>query len=206
MLIYYFINKNGFSNCYIIANERTKETIIIDPSDITEDIINTLESNSFHLSSVLVTHNHKTHIQGIKILTKIYSPKIFGADWEIEGKRTIFLAGEGKIKTAGLTVHYMLVSGHSSDSMIYKIGNALFIGDVLSAGKIGSTNSSYSKYELCTNITQKILSQQDNTIMFPGHGPPTTVESEKQFNYIAEAHSDKKDLYLKRNNGGGYSN
>lgn len=197
MLIYYFINKKGFSNCYIVVNERTKEAIIIDPSKITEDIITTLENNSFYLSSVLITHNHKTHIQGIKSLIKIYSPKIFGANWEIEGKRAIFLAGDGKIKIAGFTVHYMLVSGHSSDSMIYKIGNVLFIGDVLSAGKIGSTNSAYANYTLCTNITQKIFSQQDNTIILPGHGPPTTVESEKQFNYKSEVNSNKKDLYLK---------
>ena len=194
MKIYYFMNPNRFANCYIVANEKTKDAIIIDPSTITESIINQLERNSYKLSYVLVTHNHESHVQGIKTLIKIYSPKILGADWEIAGKQTSVITGDGKIKIAGFTVYYMSVPGHSSDSMVYKIGNVIFTGDVLSAGKIGSTNSSYANHLLRTNISQKIFSQQDNTVIFPGHGPPTSVAAEKLVKYEEEFHKSQNIL------------
>ena len=65
--------------------------------------------------------------------------------------------------------------------MIYKIGNVLFTGDSLSAGKIGSTNSSYSDFVLRRNIEQKILSENDATVIMPGHGPPTCIGAERMF-------------------------
>ncbi len=182
MKIYYHLNPSGFSNCYVVANEKTREAIIIDPGEINEEIIEQIEVNGLNLSSVLITHNHGSHVLGLKTMLKIYSPKIYGADWEIAGKETIVLNGDGKIRIAGMTVHYMTLPGHTSDSMVFKIGNVLFTGDTISAGKIGSTNSSYSGHVLRRNIKEKILSQQENTVIMPGHGPPTSVGAEKNFN------------------------
>ena len=94
----------------------------------------------------------------------------------------IILSGDGKIRIAKMIVHYMSMPGHTSDSVVYGIGNILFTGDVISAGAIGSTNSSYSDYILKSNIQEKIYSQQDGTVLMPGHGPPTTLGAVKAFN------------------------
>lgn len=182
MKIYFHLNPTGFSNCYIVANEKTNEAIIIDPGIITASIIEQIESNCLKLVAVLVTHNHGSHVHGLKTLTKIYTPKIYGADWEIAGKETNVIAGSGKIRIAGMSVQYITLPGHTADSMVYKIGNVFFTGDSISAGKIGSTNSSYSSHILRLNLNEKILSQQENTVIFPGHGPPTTVGAERRFN------------------------
>lgn len=182
MKIYYHVNPQGFSNTYIITNEKSKEAIIIDPGQMNEEIIAQIESNGLKLTSVLITHNHPNHVNGLKTMLKIYSPKIYGADWEIAGKETTVLNGDGKMRLAGMTVHYMTLPGHTADSMIYKIGNVLFTGDTISAGEIGSTNSSYSSHILRRNINEKILSQQENTVIMPGHGPPTSVVAERNFN------------------------
>ena len=182
MKIYFHLNFGGYSNCYVIANENTKQAIIIDPSQLTEAIINQIEENKLELVAVLITHNHGNHVNGLKTLMKIYSPKIYGADWEILGRQTSIVSGDGKIRIAGLSVTYMTLPGYTADSMVYKIGNAIFTGDTLSAGKLGSTNSQYSSHILRRNIEEKILSQQDDTILLPGHGPPTTVGAEKRFN------------------------
>jgi hydroxyacylglutathione hydrolase len=180
--IYFHLNLGGFSNCYVVVNEQTKEAIIIDPGQITEDIIVKLEDEKYALAGVFITHNHGSHVHGLKTLCKIYTPQIYAADWEVAGSRTNVITGDGKVKVAGLTVRYMALPGHTSDSMVYKIGNVLFTGDTISAGKTGSTNSSYSDYILRTNIERKILSQQDSTVIMPGHGPPTSVGAEKLFN------------------------
>jgi len=86
MKIYYHLNPEGFSNTYVIANEKTKDVIIIDPGAMNEEIIEQIEANEFKLTSVLITHNHGSHVNGLKTLLKIYSPRIYGADWGIAGK------------------------------------------------------------------------------------------------------------------------
>ena len=191
MKIYFHLNIGGFSNTYIIANEKTNQAILIDPGKVTEEIIKKIEENNLKLEAILITHNHGSHIHGLKTLLKIYTPEIYGADLEIAGNKSSVITGDGTLKIAGLLVKYMNLPGHSSDSMVYQIGNAIFTGDTISAGKLGSTNSSYSKHLLKRNVEDKILSQQENTILFPGHGPPTTIAAEINFN--SDIISDKKE-------------
>ena len=182
MKVYFHLNPMGFSNCYLVVNEKSKEVILIDPGKVTEEIITQLEGNQYKLTAILITHNNGSHAQGLKTLTKIYSPKIYGADWDIAGNATNVITGDGKIRISGLSVRYIMLPGHTTDSIVYKIENVLFVGDSISAGLLGSTNSSYSSQILRTNIAEKIFSQQDTTVILPGHGPPTTVGAEKLFN------------------------
>ncbi len=182
MKVYFHLNVAGFSNCYIVANEKTNEAIIIDPGKITDEIISNIENMNLKLVAVLITHNHGSHVHGLQTLRKIYNPKIYAADWEVAGNDTTVLSGDGKLRIAKMIVHYMSMPGHTSDSVVYGIGDILFTGDVISAGSIGSTNSSYSEYILKSNIQEKIFSQQDGVILMPGHGPPTTLGAVKTFN------------------------
>lgn len=175
MKVYYHHNIGGFSNCYIIVNEKTQEAIIIDPGKITDEIISQIEVNKLSVSGILITHNHGSHVHGLKTLQKIYSPKIYAADWEVAGDDTTVLSNDGTVKIARLPVRYMTVPGHTSDSMVYQIENMLFTGDVLGAGNIGSTNSSYSKFILESNIKNKIFTMENETVIMPGHGPLSTL-------------------------------
>lgn len=182
MKLYFHLNIEGFSNCYLIVNEFTKEAVIVDPGIITAQIIDNIERNNCKLSGVLVTHNHGSHVHGLKTLQKIYSPQVFAADPEVDGSRTVVLIDEGIIQVAGMTVEYISLPEHTTDSMVYKVGNVIFTGDVISTGRIGSTVNTFSKKILIQNIKQKILSQQDDTVLMPGHGPLTTVCAERMFN------------------------
>ena len=76
MKIYFHLNIGGFSNCYIIENEFTKEAIVIDPGKITDDIIKRIEDESYKLTGVFITHNHGSHVHGLKTLRKIYTPAV----------------------------------------------------------------------------------------------------------------------------------
>lgn len=182
MKVYFHLNAGGFSNCYVVVNEKTSEALIVDPGKISDDLIAQIEDKHLNLVGVLLTHNHGSHVHGLKTLQKIYSPQIFAADWEVAKNETTVLRGDGKLTIASMIVKYMSVPGHTSDSIVYGIGNILFTGDVLSAGELGSTNSSYSDFILRSNIEKKIYSQQDSTVLMPGHGPPTTLEAVKAFN------------------------
>ncbi|MEE1000045.1 MAG: MBL fold metallo-hydrolase [Treponemataceae bacterium] len=182
MKIYYHVNLEGYSNCYIITNPELKEAIIVDPGKITKEIVQNIENEQYNLVAVLITHNHGSHTDGLSTIRKIYNPRIYAADSQAAGEDTIVLKGDGIFKIADFTIGYLSVPGHSTDSMCYKIGNVIFTGDTLSAGKIGSTNNSYAKKTLIANVQTKIFSQQECTTLLPGHGPPTSIEAEKFFN------------------------
>ena len=179
MKIYFHINEGGFSNCYLVVKEISNQAIIIDPGKITKEIIARIEDNHLNLAAVLITHNHGSHADGLKTLRKIYSPKVFAADWTVAANDTTVITGDGTTQIEGMQVSYLSIPGHTADSVVYSIGSILFTGDVLLSGEIGKTNSSYSEYILRSNIEHKIFSQLDSTILMPGHGPPTTLGAAK---------------------------
>lgn len=182
MKIYFHLNISGFSNCYLIVNEITKEAIIVDPGKITGPMIDQIEKDRYALKAVLVTHNHGSHVNGLQTLLKIYNPEIFAADLGTAAKHAHVLKDDGTLSAAGLQIQYVSLPGHTADSMIYKIGQAVFTGDTISAGKMGSTDNRYQEKTLRDNIKSKIFTLPDETILLPGHGPITTVGTEKQFN------------------------
>ena len=184
MKIYFHLSLEEFTNCYVVVNDESekKEAIIVDPGVITNDMIKQIEAGPYRLSAVLITHNHFNHVKGLRTLNKIYSPVIYAADYEITGSKTYVLKGDGKINIAGLNVEYFSIPGHTADGMVYKIGAVLFTGDTITSGITGETASHYSKKLMEDKIKEKIFSQTDETVIMPGHGPPTTVQSEKRFN------------------------
>lgn len=181
MKIYLHLDIETFSNCYLVVNENSMEAVIIDPCKVSNEIISQLENGPYTLKGILVTHNHSSHTSGISTLKKIYDVQVFAADAEVCGEENL-LKGDGEIKIAGLVISHYSVPGHSSDSIVYKIGNALFTGDVISAGKIGSSSCNYTHTRLCSGIKSKIFTMSNANLIFPGHGPLTSVGAEKLFN------------------------
>jgi glyoxylase-like metal-dependent hydrolase (beta-lactamase superfamily II) len=120
--------------------------------------------------------------QSIPAIQKIYGTVIYAADYDVAKNATSVLRDEGSLHVAGMDVAFTSVPGHSLDSMVYKIGHVIFTGDVLSAGHLGSTVSNYSKRTLVANIERKIFCHTDSTVLFPAHGPPTSIGAEKLFN------------------------
>ena len=179
MKIYFHLNEGGFSNCYLVVDEISNQAIIIDPGKITKEIIARIEDNHLNLAAVLITHNHGSHADGLRTLRKIYSPKVFAADWAVAANDTTVITCDGTTEIEGIQVSYLTIPGHTSDSVVYGIGSILFTGDVLLSGEIGKTNSSYSEYILRSNIEHKIFSQLESTILMPGHGPPSTLGAAK---------------------------
>ncbi len=184
MKIYYHLSRENFTNSYLVVNDSpdVMEALIVDPSTITTELISQIEDGGYKLTGVLVTHNHKNHVSALNTLRKIYTPTVYAADYELSGAWSTVLGGEGVISVAGLSISYFALPGHSSDSMVYRIENVFFTGDSLFAGTIGSTSSKYAERTLRNNINTKILSQNDNCVIMPGHGSPTTVGAEKLYN------------------------
>lgn len=182
MKIYLHMNLESFSNCYFVVNELSKEALIIDPGKINGRMINQLEDGGLTLRAVLITHHHKGHTMGLLTLGKIYNVNVFAADSGVASSSGCVIKGDGTLALAGMIVSYYSIPGHSSDSMVFKIGNVIFTGDTLQAGIIGSTNNIYAKKTLRNGIRSKLLIMSNDTVIMPGHGPLSTIGVEKVFN------------------------
>ncbi|MBP3365537.1 MAG: MBL fold metallo-hydrolase [Treponema sp.] len=184
MKVYVHLCFDGFTNSYTVLNDNpdVMEAVILDPGKVDADTISLIETGGYSLAAVLITHNHKNHLKGLQTLKKIYAPTVYSADSETYGMNRSILNGDGTIRVAGLNVDFFSVPGHSPDSMVYKIEDMLFTGDTVLSGLTGSTSSSYSQKLLCRKIREKLFSLPGRTVVFPGHGAPSTIESERQFN------------------------
>ncbi|GMO40078.1 MAG: hypothetical protein Ta2B_19920 [Termitinemataceae bacterium] len=198
MNIFHHYSIPSFSNCYTLGEDNVttnsnphskmgqtsiiKEAIIIDPGSIDSGLINFIESDHYQLLAVLLTHSHANHTNGIRTLKRIYDFEIYAANQMVQDCKANFVK-DGDIFDVG-SFHIQVIStpGHSIDSVVYKIGNILFTGDALSAGKMGRTDSSYGAVRQISMVQNKVFTLHGNLMVFPGHGPPTSLEIERKFN------------------------
>lgn len=194
MRIYQHFSAVGFCNTYLIGKEDGSDAILIDPGQVDNDLITLIESHHFNIRTVLLTHRHESHSKGVKTLLKIYNPNIFAFASSVYDFPVIALEDrmynkltlkelEFKFDCNGIEVEAIHLPGHCIDSIVWKMDHALFTGDTLLAGKIGSTPGYMERSLLVNSINTKLMSLNDNFLVFPGHGAPTTILCEKLFNH-----------------------
>ena len=177
----------GFSNCYILGTDyvdsaKPNTAIIVDPGSIENIMLENIENNNFDLKAVLVTHDHLSHVRGLRTLKRIYNAEVFAVNQNIMDHKTTMVKDGDKINIAGFSIEVISIPGHSSDSVVYRIGELLFTGDVLTAGLAGSTASAYGAATQMDKLRSRLLSLPGDYVVLPGHGPPSTLEAERRFN------------------------
>jgi glyoxylase-like metal-dependent hydrolase (beta-lactamase superfamily II) len=182
MKVFFHYSLYGFSNVYLVGNDDTRDALVIDPAEITANLVSFIEHNGYRVRAALATHNHAHHVRGLSTLLKIWDADVYASGATVEGVATRRISDGERLSICGLDVEAISVPGHSSDSLCFKIGRIIFSGDVLSAGLIGSTLSSYGYRLLTESIRAKLFRLSDDHIVFPGHGPPTTIGAEKTHN------------------------
>ena len=120
---------------------------------------------------------------GLGKYQKIYPCPVYAYRSSIMGLETRRLDEEQDLDIEGMRVGVMRVVGHSDDSLVYVIGNAIFTGDTLAAGRVSSTTSMSRKATLIAGIRSRLMCLDDNMLVFPGHGCPTKIRIEKMFNH-----------------------
>jgi glyoxylase-like metal-dependent hydrolase (beta-lactamase superfamily II) len=97
----------------------------------------------------------------------------------IEDRPCLIVNDRQTLKICEIDVEVLGLPGHTPDSVAYRVDRFVFTGDSLSAGMIGRTFSAYGTRQLLLNLWQKVLSLTDDTVILPGHGPPSTVKAER---------------------------
>jgi len=171
-------------NCYVAMQLRARSALVVDPGGEVPQIQNVLQQEGLTLVGILITHGHHDHTNGVAALQKATGAPVYahvadaGPLWHAEPLEK--LADTKEMQIDGFTVRAVPVPGHTAGSTTYVIGNAAFVGDTLFAGSIGRCALDYRA--MLRAIRQHILSLPPETVLFPGHGPATTVGQERTHN------------------------
>lgn len=196
-------------NTYLIYDPESRNCIVVDPgmSNPEEEkaITDFIEKNGLTLTHIINTHLHIDHVVGVPFLKKRYDVPVvahkadsflgerlseqalmFGLPFKTEALEISEFMEDGDIIPVGNgALEVISVPGHSKGSVaLYdKEDGFLISGDALFQGSIGRTDLPGGNYpELIQSITDRLLSLPDETVVYPGHGPATTIGEEKRSN------------------------
>jgi len=190
------------TNCYVVRTERgAAEAVVVDPSGDAATIRLELAGLGAACAGILVTHSHWDHILGLADLAEGTGVKVYGPEGEsdvLENPNSYFaglgvslrgwtpdvlLSGGETIEVAGISFDVLAVPGHSPGHLAYHAGGALFSGDVLFAGSVGRTDLPRGDWdELLASIRSLADRCPPETVVYPGHGPATTIGAELERN------------------------
>ena len=170
-----FVTKSHESNLYVIACGKTREAALIDAGTFDPQVVDYVKAEGLKVRLLLLTHSHWDHTDGLMDYTQAFRCQALSFNEMHDGHM---------LKLGTLSLKILHTTGHTDDSISILVENAgvLFTGDALFAGSIGGTSSARQKAEELENIKKKILTLPEQTIIYSGHGPATSVAVEKKFN------------------------
>ena len=183
------------TNCYIVKDE--KACAIIDPGASGEALADWLEQEGLQPKFVLLTHGHYDHVGGVESLRDRFAGLpvyVHEADTRLtpdlsHGLQWTNFYGEGDVLTMGkLSFRVLHTSGHTPGSVCLLCGDALFCGDTLFAGSCGRVDFPGGSWTEMLYSLGRLSKLEDHLQVLPGHGEPSTIQAERQYNpYMKEA-------------------
>lgn len=193
-------NTDLYTNMYVVADEKSKEGILIDAGAGIDKIVKFIENAQIKLKYVILTHCHVDHIAGLRDLRREYprieiiineadktgisdssinACEILGFDNNFPDADTTVKDGD-TVKFGDIEAKIIHTPGHTAGSMCILINDALFSGDTIFKGTRGRTDlKTGSEREILWSIKDKLLVLPENTIVYPGHGATTIIKDEK---------------------------
>ena len=169
------------TNCYVVACADSKEAIVIDPGGDAPKIVGQL--HGLLVRWICFTHAHPGHTgakEDVKAATQAPTAMHL-ADATAQLKSADrYLAGGDTLPFGAFTLEVLPTPGHTPGGLCFRVGNHVFTGDTLTAGKIGRVDlPGSSPPQMLLSLHGQLLTLPDNTVVYPGHGPNTSIGAER---------------------------
>jgi glyoxylase-like metal-dependent hydrolase (beta-lactamase superfamily II) len=170
------------SNGYVFFLDGGKRAALVDPAGIARNLLRVLRDGQYHLEYILITHKHSDHCDATAdVAAQFPNAKIVmhGADAHAIGplSRTALHVKDGEELPFGdVRIRMLHTPGHTDGSSSYLFKSTVFTGDTLFAGSVGGAYGDSSTYEdILNSVRSKLFTLPEDTVVMPGHGPPTRV-------------------------------
>jgi hydroxyacylglutathione hydrolase len=171
------------NNAYVIADERSKEAILVDMPAQSEQALAVIRENGYRIKTVLLTHSHRDHWTDSSLVkSSIEAPVIaHEAERPVLGDVMDAAVEDGQEITVGpYVLHAIHTPGHTPGSTCYLVQRYLISGDTLFPGGPGRTNSPADLRQSIDSITSRLLTLPDETEVLPGHGDDGVIGDSKR--------------------------
>jgi len=204
MLLNTVVVTEFMTNCYIVGDDSTREAVVIDPGGEAEKILREVEKMGVTVTAVVNTHAHVDHIGALKdvkdalgvsvmlhpgelpvLKSASRMARLFGVTIDDPPEPDRLLKEGDEIAVGGMSLKVLETPGHSPGgiSLVTSDGKVCFAGDSLFAGSIGRTDLPGGDYNtLIQSIKSKLIPLGDDVKVFTGHGPATTIGTERRYN------------------------
>jgi hydroxyacylglutathione hydrolase len=197
-----------FKNGFVLACERTRQAVLIDPGDEVDQLLAYAEAERLDIVSIPLTHGHVDHVSGVaqakrKLSVPVYLHRgdlsfyeqataiglKYGLRVETPPPVDVFYEGPGPLSFGDYDIFVHHTPGHCPGGVCLQVGKRgetgkdLFVGDTLFAGGIGRTDLWGGDHDQeLRSIRDRLLSLGDDVRVVPGHGPATTIGRERHGN------------------------
>ena len=187
------------TNCYVVTNEETLESVVIDPGDESNTILDYLESNHLRCVAIFLTHGHYDHVGAVADLKEetgapLYMNPRDSAQQSTDSHMIYAMTSEDRsyddgdcVEAAGLRFDVIATPGHTPGGVTLRCEDALFTGDTLFKGSCGRTDLPGGNMLEELASLRRICELDGDYEVYPGHMDPSTLERERAFNYYCRA-------------------
>jgi hydroxyacylglutathione hydrolase len=198
------------TNCYVVRRRRgAPEAAVVDPSGDAAELRLELARSGTRCAAILITHAHWDHLLGVADLAEGTKAPVYMSDLErpalerpdevpqgVQLRAATVdhpLQGGETIEAAGIEFAVLNVPGHSPGHLAFHADNALFSGDVLFAGSVGRVDLPFGDWDtLLASIRLLVDRFPPETVVYSGHGPPTTLGDELARNpFLADLRAER---------------